>query len=85
MTEITEGDVLDLPEERQRELAAMFKLSLEDWRARMIEIGKRAEAALAEARANEVAWDDLTPEEQESVLNMQGKIDSANGGIRRIA
>jgi len=72
----TDGHVLDLPIEQQREAAALFGLSLEKWRERMIESDKEADALRAELDANRVRYQDLTPEEREAYDRFQARVDS---------
>lgn len=76
MATIKTEHVFDHPIEKQREYAARFGLSLEEWRELMIESDRRAAAFSAELDANEgIPPDDLTDEE---IQNLQDKIDSGN-------
>lgn len=50
------GSVLDHPIEKQREYAALFGLSLEDWRGKMIESNKETDTFTANLNAIPFAW-----------------------------
>lgn len=71
---ITTGSVLDLPESRQRELAAMVGMSLGEWR-------KDARESLARGRAFAAKLDasprleDLPPNEREAWERFQARVD----------
>ncbi|MBS0590990.1 MAG: hypothetical protein JSR65_10185 [Proteobacteria bacterium] len=67
--------VLDHPIEKQREYAALFKMTLEEWRAHMIKGTEEADALRAELDANPVRFEDLSPEEQEWARRFQARVD----------
>lgn len=71
----TEGTVLDLPEPRQRELAQMMGMTLDEWRNDTRESLARGRAFVAQLDANAVRYEDLTPEERERYDRFQARVD----------
>lgn len=70
--------VLDLPIEDQRRLAEISGKTLEQWRKDVADFLERGQKFAEECIANEVDWDDLTPEEQAREIAWQERLDSEN-------
>lgn len=72
---IVNGSVLDLPIERQREIATMTGKPLEQWRKDVAESLKRGREFAERCVANTIDPATLTPEQREAEERFQARID----------
>lgn len=70
--------VLDFPIEDQQRMAARAGKTLEQWRKDVADFLERGQKFAEECVANEVDWDDLTPEEQAREIAWRERLDSEN-------